>query len=815
MIEVCPPSDRFAALIDGKLGAAEKAALHDHVGSCEPCQTLLTGLARSGTEAPLAFCAGDLVASRYRVVRFIARGGMGEVYEAEDGELGVRVALKTIAAERARHGEALDRFRREIRLARGITHPNVCRIFDVGFHDTRAFFTMELLEGETLAQHLRRRGRFSPEEALPILRQIAAGLDAAHHAGVIHRDFKCQNVTLVAAGSGLRAVITDFGLARPSVPKDGISVDGTLLGSPAYMAPEQVEGRAVTAACDVYAFGVVLFELLTGRVPFRGSTVFATAAKRLTEPPPSVRPLAPDVSPAREQVILRCLARRPADRFASCGAAVAAFGAGRGPVRRSWPALAAALVLALAPMGVRQLVSRSAHAASPSNPPRIREGVVPPWRPDAERIVVVGGACTGVAISPRWVLADAACVGGAETPAVDGIAAALGRDQAVDEVERFGGFALLHLQAPLSPFAVRSVIPFQLGLGDGEPVHCYAWNGSALVDSAFVAGESELLPLAGDAEPDGPCFAPERDDGPGSLVGIGPLALRDADDWIADVTSDEIVDVSATYGANLGAPHGNATWSTAAGLEARSPAALLDGREGGRFGVEIEALGDPYPGDIKDFRLEWRCGRDESVFGLYLPPDSNHRIAYATCPASHERGQPIAVAPGALEIRSATYGGNCGAREGNQSERLAAACDGKIDCVQSLDALPAVATRRGCGPLTYDVRYRCGSGPLRALTIAPESTPAVELRCGIEVVGATYGGNCGAAPGNQTPALAKACDGVAECDYTVDYQAIGDPAPGCRKDYRAEFRCGRERAVHSIVVPAEAGLKNTLALRCP
>ena len=193
---------------------------------------------------------------------------------------------------------------------------------------------MELLNGETLADKLQRDGRLTTEEALPLARQMAAGLTAAHRAGVVHRDFKSLNVMLVKPASPegeLRAVITDFGLAKRNSEDDRSSLSvslndaGEISGTPAYMAPEQVEGGAVTPATDVYAMGVVLFEMVTGTRPFVADTPLKTAVKRLQEPAPSPRIHLPDLDERWEAAILRCLARQPADRFASPDEAVAAL----------------------------------------------------------------------------------------------------------------------------------------------------------------------------------------------------------------------------------------------------------------------------------------------------------------------------------------------------------------------------------------------------------------------------------------------------------------------------------------------------------
>lgn len=290
----------------------------------------------SDFEAPL-FAPDTLVAGRYRVVRLLARGGMGQVYEVEDLELHERLALKTVDPSIAREPGILDRFKREVHLARKVTHPNVCRLFDLGYHqlgygrEPVAFLTMELLTGQSLGARLRERGRLSPVEVLPLARQMAAGLQAAHDAGIVHRDFKPDNVFLVALADGSeRAVITDFGIARPrsSQPEHSmltLTVAGSVMGTPAYMAPEQVTGEEVGAAADQYAFAIVLYEMLSGELPFRGETPIATAAKRLTERPTSLVQLVPDLPAHWVAAISRALERDPSKRFSSVTAFVEAL----------------------------------------------------------------------------------------------------------------------------------------------------------------------------------------------------------------------------------------------------------------------------------------------------------------------------------------------------------------------------------------------------------------------------------------------------------------------------------------------------------
>ncbi len=318
--------------------------------------------------------AGDLVADRYRIVRFIARGGAAEVYEAEDRELRSRVALKAIRREHSSSVTAIERFKREINLARQVTHPNVSRIYDFGYEqrgpENVLFLTMELLGGETLHQRIKNRGPMSIAEAVPLVRQMAAGLEAAGKADVVHRDFKSGNVMLVPAPeeeAGERAVITDFGMARMasgSQESQVVTGEDLVVGSPAYMAPEQIEDGPLTPATDVYAFGVVLYEMVTGRFPFQAETALATALMRLNEKPPPPRFYAPDLDERWNRAILRCLERDPANRFVSADGLVEAL-AGEGPSNhgprkggRLLAAAAAGILLVAGGLAVPRLLDR-------------------------------------------------------------------------------------------------------------------------------------------------------------------------------------------------------------------------------------------------------------------------------------------------------------------------------------------------------------------------------------------------------------------------------------------------------------------------
>lgn len=267
---------------------------------------------------------GDVLADgRYRIVRFLGEGGMGSVYEALDGELDARVALKTLRAETTAPS-ALERFKREIQVARQVTHPNVCRLYDLGRHRSPdgqdvLFLTMQYLDGETLRERLSRGGPFSPAQAFPLVRDMAAALDAAHQAGIVHRDFKSGNVMLVPSREGLRAVVTDFGLAREvDSGRETLTATAGFVGTPAYSSPEQIQGFEVGPASDLYAFGVVLYEMSTGRLPYDDApTPWIAVVRRLNEMPTAPLELVKGLPEGWNAAILRCLDREPENRFAT------------------------------------------------------------------------------------------------------------------------------------------------------------------------------------------------------------------------------------------------------------------------------------------------------------------------------------------------------------------------------------------------------------------------------------------------------------------------------------------------------------------
>ena len=305
-------------------------ACHEQAGSFLVNPTIASQGSPFSDKCGATFNSGDVLASRFTIIRLIAKGGMGEVYEAEDLELREQVAIKTVRLDVLQQPRALERFKREVHLAKQVTHPNVCRIFDLVRHrppgamsesDDVYFVTMELLDGETLSDRLQRTGRMPTEEALPLVIQMATALAAAHDAGILHRDFKPGNVILVPSQGAeqVRAVVTDFGLASRPSNDSSVSLTPTATndacGTPAYMSPEQIEGREITLASDIYALGLVMYEMVTGARPFEGDTPITIALRRLTETPPSPRTLVPDLDDAWQTVILKCLARDPGSRF--------------------------------------------------------------------------------------------------------------------------------------------------------------------------------------------------------------------------------------------------------------------------------------------------------------------------------------------------------------------------------------------------------------------------------------------------------------------------------------------------------------------
>jgi eukaryotic-like serine/threonine-protein kinase len=253
-----------------------------------------------------------LVDGRYRIVRRIGSGGMADVYCADDTHLGRQVAIKVLHRRFAQDQEFVERFRREAKSAAGLNHPNVVGVFDRGEHEGTYYIAMELLDGRTLKDIVGEDAPLPQQRVIDLGVQILQAAGFAHRHGVIHRDFKPHNVIVDEHG---HAKVTDFGIARAGASE--MTETGSIMGTAQYLSPEQAQGHAVTATSDLYSIGVMLYELLAGRLPFDGDSAVAVALKHLSEPPPPISHWRPDVHPALEAVVMAALAKDPAQRWQS------------------------------------------------------------------------------------------------------------------------------------------------------------------------------------------------------------------------------------------------------------------------------------------------------------------------------------------------------------------------------------------------------------------------------------------------------------------------------------------------------------------
>jgi serine/threonine protein kinase len=299
---------------------ADQIGLHNAIGptphACEPPTTLLGETPAAARRGNPRFRTLPVYFGRYRVVRLIGRGGMGDVYLAEDALLGRQVALKFPRFDGDAGGESLARFRREAQIAAGFHHPNLCPIYDLGQINGIWFLTMPYITGKALSALIAERGGLPENQATSVIACVARAMAVAHKAGVVHRDLKPSNILLKEDG---QPVVTDFGLARRNAPFDSLLTNkGALVGTPAYMAPEQIEQDSdeVAATSDIYSLGVILYEVLAGRPPFVGR-VDQVLRQILVASAPPITQAAPDVSPALEAVCAKAMSKEPADRFAS------------------------------------------------------------------------------------------------------------------------------------------------------------------------------------------------------------------------------------------------------------------------------------------------------------------------------------------------------------------------------------------------------------------------------------------------------------------------------------------------------------------
>jgi serine/threonine-protein kinase len=265
-----------------------------------------------------------LIDGRYRILRRIGSGGMADVYCAEDSHLGRQVAIKVLHRRFAQDQEFVERFRREAKSAAGLNHPNVVGVFDRGEHEGTYYIAMEFLTGRTLKDIVTSEAPLPQERVIDIGTQILEAAGFAHRHGVIHRDFKPHNVIVDELG---HAKVTDFGIARAGASE--MTETGSIMGTAQYLSPEQAQGHAVTATSDIYSIGVMLYEMLAGRLPFEGDSAVAVALKHLSEAPPPISQWRPDVHPALEAVVMAALAKDPAQRWQSAEDLGAALEAAR------------------------------------------------------------------------------------------------------------------------------------------------------------------------------------------------------------------------------------------------------------------------------------------------------------------------------------------------------------------------------------------------------------------------------------------------------------------------------------------------------
>lgn len=249
---------------------------------------------------------GSIFADRYQIIDELGRGGMGKIYKALDKEIDIKIALKLIKPEIAANKKTIERFKNELKVAREISHKNICRMYDLNYEGGSYYITMEYIRGDDLKKILSQMGQLSVGQTVPMAKQICEGLMEAHRLGVVHRDLKPSNVMIDNDGT---AHIMDFGIAR-STKTEALTGSGVMIGTPEYMSPEQVEGKQADQRSDIYSLGIVLYEMLTGKLPFEGETPFAIGLKQKSENPEEPKRLNPLIPDDLNRLILKCLEKK-------------------------------------------------------------------------------------------------------------------------------------------------------------------------------------------------------------------------------------------------------------------------------------------------------------------------------------------------------------------------------------------------------------------------------------------------------------------------------------------------------------------------
>jgi len=287
---------------------------------CNKCGTQITAIGEAASpetktiQVPIKeLTPGITFAKRYQIIEELGKGGMGRVYKVLDNEIGEKVALKLLNPDIAADSKTIERFRNELKTARQISHKNVCRMYHLSKEEGAPYIIMEYVRGEDLKSMIRMMARLSPGQTVSIGRQVCEGLNEAHRLGVVHRDLKPQNIMIDRDGN---VKIMDFGIARTLRAK-GITGEGVMIGTPEYMSPEQAEGKEADERADIYALGIILFEMLTGRVPFEGETPLSVALKHKTEAPPDPRKINTQIPNDLALLILRCLEKEKGERYQS------------------------------------------------------------------------------------------------------------------------------------------------------------------------------------------------------------------------------------------------------------------------------------------------------------------------------------------------------------------------------------------------------------------------------------------------------------------------------------------------------------------